>query len=401
MYTVYVAAGEPEREALATWIKNLPGAVLTGTSVNLREALDECATEAPGCLVVQDGLLVENVGLLDQLGQAPYPIVLIGPETPATARRALTIRARDLLPQISWRDQLEACLTRYAIPLKGPAPTPGKVIVVFSPKGGVGKTTIAVNLAFALDRASKEPVALLDLDLQFGDVAPMVGEIPNATIHDLVTDPSNLIDSHRMERVMTRVGNTGVEVLAAPAKPEDAEDVRADHVVRVLQILRHTHAFVVVDSAPGYSEVNVAALDFADEVLVICTPDVMTVRKIGQALRLFYEGFRYPLQKVKIVLNRAGSRTGVEVVDIVRTLSHDVAYQLASDGSWPVKAANQGRPLQLLQPESLLSRGLRDIARQLVEEIQGPSRSVRHVEPRHRWFPRLGTPHSSERKGRS
>lgn len=400
MYTVYVAAPDPAREALTHCLKSLSGAVLTGSSVSLREALEECATETPGCLLVHDDLLVENVGLVDQVGQALYPVILMGPETAATARRALAIRARDLLPVSSWRDQLEPALLRYAVPLEGPAPKPGQVIVVFSPKGGVGKTTIAVNLAFALDRSSKESVALLDLDLQAGDVAPMVGESPNATLHDLVADPGNLMDTNRMERVMGRVGNTRVKILAAPQNPEDADDVRADHVVRMLQILRHTHAFVVVDTAPGYSEINVAALDFADQVLVICTPDVMTVRKLSQALRLFYEGFRYPSQKIKIVLNRAGSKTGVEVTDIVRTLSHEVAYQLASDGSWPVKAANQGRPLQLLQPDSLLSRGLREIARDMVEAMGGPSRSVRHQEQRRRWLPNLGVLRSGERKGR-
>ncbi len=400
MYTVYVAAPEPAREALAAWIKNLAGAVLTGSSVSLREALDECATETPGCLLVHDDLLVENVGLVDQVGQAMYPVILMGPETAATTRRALTIRARDLLPDPSWRDHLEAAFLRYATPLEGPLPTPGQVLVVFSPKGGVGKTTIAVNLAFALERVSKESVALMDLDLQSGDVAPMVGENPNATLHDLVSDPSNLIDAHRMQRVMDRVGSTRVEILAAPQNPEDADDVRADHVVRMLQILRHTHAFVVVDTAPGYSEINVAALDFADQVLVICTPDVLTVRKLGKALRLFY-GFRYPAQKIKIVLNRAGSKTGVEVTDIVQTLAHEVVYQLASDGSWPVTAANQGKALQLLQPNSLLSRGLREMARDIIESVGGPSRSVRHQEQRRRWLPILGSLRSSERKGRS
>lgn len=375
MYTVYVAARDDLRVEVGQAVKGIDGAILNGSTINLRQALEECAGDLPGALVVDDRLLAENVGLLEHLGQLPYPIIVIGGEDPGAARRALAVRARDLIGVAQWKDDLPGALARVAQPLEAAHTAPqGRVIVVFSSKGGVGKTTIAVNLAFALSKVSRRQTALVDLDLQFGDVAPLVGDLPRTTLHDLVMEPS--IDHGRVDRVMIPVADTRVKFMAAPLEPQEAEDVRAEHVVRILQLLKEKYGYVIVDTAPGYTEVNVAALDFCDEVLTICTPDVVTVRTVGQALRLFFEGFRYPPGKVRIVLNRAGSRTGVEAQDIARTLDNPIDFQLPSDGAWPVKAANQGKPLMLLNPDSPMAKGLVDMARVLVERTEGPSRAV-------------------------
>lgn len=384
MYTVYVAAPESLHNTLTAAVKGDPEAVFIGASSDLRQALDECAITNPGCLVVHDELLVGNIGLVDQLSQVPYPIILIGPETTATAKRALAIRARDLVGLSTWQQDLATSLPIHAAKTEGGMDEQGRVEVVFSSKGGVGKTTIAVNLALALAKVRKAPVALVDLDLQFGDVATLVGILPQATIYDVVAGDFGQVDRMRLERALINVPGTRVNVLAAPFRPEEADEIHSERVVRVLQLLRETHSFVVVDTGPGYSDVNVSALDFCDEVLTICTPDVVTIRTIGQALRVFREGLRYPDGKVKIILNRAGSKTGVEPQDIEKTLGTKISYQLPSDGSWPVKAANQGRPLQLLNPESLLSRALTEMGQDMVENIYGPSRNVRTGQPRTR-----------------
>ena len=380
MYTVYVAAPESLHTTLTAAVKSDSEAVFIGISSDLRQTLDECAITNPGCLVVHDDLLLENVGLMDQLSQVPYPIILIGPETTATAKRALAIRARDLVGISTWQQDLATSLPVHALKTEGGMDEPGRVQVVFSSKGGVGKTTIAVNLALALAKVRKDPVALVDLDLQFGDVATLVGALPQATIYDVVAGDFGQVDRVRLERALINVPGTRVNVLAAPIRPEEADEIHPERVVRVLQLLRETHAFVVVDTGPGYSDVNVSALDFCDDVLTVCTPDVVTIRTIGQALRVFREGLRYPDGKVKIILNRAGSKTGVESQDIEKTLGTKISYQLPSDGSWPVKAANQGRPLQLLNPDSLLSRALTEMGQDMVENIYGPSRNVRTIQ---------------------
>ncbi len=388
MFTVYVASQEGLRAKLVGAVKNIPGAVLDGSSTDLRQALDECATEHPGVLLIDDELLVQNIGLFEQIAALPYPIVVLASPTDAgAARRALAVKAKDFISLESWQQDLAAILSRVATPLEGEVHHDGRVIVVFSSKGGVGKTTLSVNLAIALAKASRQPVALVDLDIQFGDVAPMVGDAPLVTLYDLVKGTTH-IDADMVKRALKRVANN-VYILAAPNNPEEADDIRADHIVQVLQLLRETHAYVVVDTAPGYTDINVAAFDFSDTILTVCTPDVVTLRTVGQALQVFYDGFHYAKDKVRIVLNRSGSKTGVETTDIAQVLQSPVNYQLPSDGAYPVRAANEGQPLMLQFPESALARAIQNIANELVQETEGRQRTVAKKPAKLPFFARL------------
>ncbi|AUW94781.1 MAG: P-loop NTPase [Sulfobacillus thermotolerans] len=373
MFTVYVASRDELRNALTVAVKNIPEAILNGSSSDLRQALEECAAEVPGVLLIDDALLAQNIGLFEKVAEVPYPVVVLAaPADAQAARRALTIRAKDFISLDRWAEDLGPILSRVAVPIQGETREDGRVLVVFSSKGGVGKTTIAVNLAIGLAKASHQPVAIMDLDIQFGDVAPMVGDAPLVTLYDLVKSGAP-VDAEMLKRALKRVANN-VYMLAAPENPEEADDVRAEHIVQILQLLRETHAYVVVDTAPGYTDVNVAAFDFADTILTVCTPDVVTLRTVGQALQVFYDGFHYPKDKVQIVLNRSGSRTGVETADIAQVLQSPIAYQLPSDGAFPVRAANEGHPLLLQFPDSALSRAIYSMASELVRETQGRSR---------------------------
>ena len=375
MFTVYVASEEGLRKRVVGAVKHIPGAVLNGSSIELRQALEECAAENPGVLLIDDTLLTQNVGLYEQIAGISYPVILIASPTDAgAARRALSIKAKDFISSDTWEQDLGAILSRTATHLEGEVHRDGRVIVVFSSKGGVGKTTLSVNLGIALAKASRQPVAILDLDIQFGDVAPMVGDAPLVTLYDLIKGKKH-VDQEMVKRALKRVANN-VYILAAPNNPEEADDIRADHVIQILQLLREIHAYVIVDTAPGYTDINVAAFDFSDTILTVCTPDVITLRTVGQALQVFYDGFHYSHDKVRIVLNRSGSKTGVETVDIAQVLESPVSYQLPSDGAYPVRAANEGAPLINQFPDSLLSRSIQHMAGDLVQETEGRQRSA-------------------------
>ena len=380
MFTVYVASHDELRTELTVAVKNIPGVILNGSSADLRESLEECAAEAPGVFLVDDTLLAQNVGLFEKLAAVPYPVVVLAPSADAeAARRALAIRAKDFISLDSWTEDLGPILSRVAVPIQGETRQDGRVFVVFSSKGGVGKTTLSVNLAIALAKASRQPVVIMDLDIQFGDVAPMVGDAPLVTLFDLVKGTA-AVDADMLKRAVKRVANN-VYILAAPDNPEEADDVHADQVVQILHLLRETYAYVIVDTAPGYTDINVAAFDFAHTILTVCTPDVVTLRTIGQALQVFYDGFHYPKDKVRIVLNRSGSKTGVETADIAQVLQTPIAFQLPSDGAFPVRAANEGHPLLLQFPDSALSRAIQSMANDLVRETEGRTRQDAKKNP--------------------
>ena len=386
MFTVYVASQEELRAQLVGAVKNIPDAVLEGSSTELRQALNACATNNPGILLVDDALLTQNVGLYEQMVHLPYPIVMLAaPADAGAARRALAIKAKDFISLDSGPPDLAAILSRTAIPLEEKVHYDGRVIVVFSSKGGVGRSTLSVNLAIALAKASRHPVSLVDLDIQFGDVAPMVGKAPLVSLCDLVRHDTH-IKAEMMKQVLKRVANN-VYILAAPNYPEEADDIRADHIAQILQLLRETHAYVVVDTAPGYTDINVAACDCADTILTLCTPDVVTLRTVGQALQVFHERFHYPKDKVRIVLHRSGSKTGVEPIDMAQVLQSPIRHQLPSDGPHPVRAANEGQPLMLQFPDSALSRAIQNLANDLVQETEGQQRHGHKSRPKSRSSP--------------
>jgi pilus assembly protein CpaE len=375
MFTVYVVSQADIERDLSGLVKTVSGATLIASRDDLHEALGDCAIAPPGILLLDDRCLEANPGLIPQLRDAPYPVVLVTPKVdPGVTRRALAIRAADLVPIGELNAQLPGAIARYALATGDEAPR-SRVLVVFSSKGGVGKTTLATNLAVALGMVSRRPTAIVDLDLQFGDVAALLGQAPRATIHDLTKVAT--VDQLTLGHALTASANGHVHLLAAPPTPTEAEDVRPETVVRVLELLKETHGYVLVDTAPGFNDINVAALDFADDILLMLTPEVITVRTVKQALDLFWNGFRYPPSKVRLVMNRGGSMTGLEPDDIAEALGTPVRYVLPSDGNWPVKAANQGVPLLLYQAESQLARAVRGMAQDLFEETEGRSRLAR------------------------
>lgn len=177
-----------------------------------------------------------------------------------------------------------------------------KVISVFSTKGGVGKTTIASNLAVCLARASKKRVALVDLDLQFGDVAIMLNASVKNTISDLIKE-INMVDSDIMEDYLV-THFSGVRILPAPVKPEYAEFVTSSHVEKIINTLKEYYHYIIVDTSASFHETVLAALDMSDRILLVSTLDLPTIKNVKAGLDVM-ETLRYPKEKINIVVNKA------------------------------------------------------------------------------------------------
>ncbi len=383
MFSAYLAIADDFRGELAQFLKDRPDqAVVVGSSASLTSALRDCARDNPGVLVVDDRLVEAEPGTAAGLAAAPYPIVIIASGSiPQATRLALQVRAKDFLTRETWQAELMAALDRTAVPLYPRDKKLGQVISVFSSKGGVGKTTIAVNLAVALAERRHEPVAVVDLDLSFGDVAPMLALQPRFDIHDVILSG---IDPGVLKAAMMNYASN-ISVLAAPHTPEEAEDIAPPQLVKILELLREEYAFVVLDLAPGYQETNIMGLDLSDVILTVCTPDVVTLRTVGQALTLFREDFRYPAEKVRLVINRTGSRTGIERSDIAAILKTPQIFELPSAGSMPVRHANQGLPFITQEPNAPLSRALTTMADALADDSAAQATlRLRRLVPRSR-----------------
>ncbi len=227
--------------------------------------------------------------------------------------------------------------------LQGNGQGHGRVITVFSPKGGSGKSVVSTNLAAAVAAKGRRRTLLVDLDLQFGDAAIMLGLQPRSTVRELIGTPADL-DAEKLE-VYTELHSTGLRVLPAPMNPEDAELVGEEAVRGLLDVARQSHDIVVVDTAPFFYGPMLATLDLTDRLLVICNPDVPTLKNVRLALKTL-ELLSFPESKLSIVLNRASSSIGLERGDVEAALDRPVDFVLPLDPAVPL-SVNQATPAVL------------------------------------------------------
>ncbi len=256
-------------------------------------------------------------------------------------------------------------LRAWADPSRGQA---GKVITVFSSKGGCGKTFLATNLAVAL--AADAEVALVDLDLHFGDVAIMLQLFPARTIQDAAR--ASALDPITLKSFLTR-HHSGVCALVAPSEPTVADTISPTTVVTILRLLRQRFGYVVVDTPAAFSDQVLAAFDESDAITMLATLDVPSIKNLKLALRTM-ETLHYPRGKTCLVINRADSKVGLRLPDVERILDTQIDVTLPSSRAVPL-SINKGSPIMIEEPRSSVAEAVRELAEQLAATPIGrPSR---------------------------
>ena len=236
--------------------------------------------------------------------------------------------------------------------------SPGRLVAVFSTKGGVGKSTIATNVATAMARKIDDAVTLMDADLQFGDVSVMLGLPPEQTVLDAAAS-IQYADPELMRNLVTRL-DSGLLVLPAPSEPTLAAAVPPDEMTAVCAALQGISAFVVVDVPTSFDDTTLAVLEAADDVLLVASMDIPSVKnlKIGmQALDLM--AIAGP--KMRLVLNRANAKVKLDVREVEHVLGLRAAFPVPYDIAVPL-SINAGVPVVVHDPRSAAARALEHIA---------------------------------------
>ncbi len=236
-----------------------------------------------------------------------------------------------------------------------------RIYSVFAPKGGVGKTTIAFNLAVALGQADQRTV-LIDGSLQFGDLRSLLKVPVDApSILDLPTDR---VAESDLQDVLWR-DPSGIDILLAPPRVEMAEMVTARDIDKILSLLRRVYGSIVIDMSSALNDINLSFLDLSDTIVEIVTYDSTTIHNtiaVADAFRMI----GYPASKVRYLVNRSDSTGGIDPGDLERALGRVPEHRVISDGLLVVESNNEGVPFVLANPSAAISQDLHRVAAELL-----------------------------------
>jgi pilus assembly protein CpaE len=290
-------------------------------------------------------------------------------------RRAMQAGAREFLTKPFSGDELMAVIRRVdaleaghrnlpATPIAVAPVLTGRtdgcqMLAVFSPKGGVGCSTIAVNLAVTLKQSTSKRVALIDGSLRFGDVALMLNLHGTKTIADLAPVIEQLDEDLLLGTMVTH--SSGVQVLAAPPRPEMAELITPEAMRRILNMMKTCFDYVIVDTWGSFEETVLAILDTADRILLVMTMEMPCIKDARLFLEVA-EALKYPKEKVALVVNRFDSGQTITIQDVERSVRHRVDWKVSSGGHLVAQAINQGVPFVISNSEAPVARSLRAMA---------------------------------------
>jgi pilus assembly protein CpaE len=249
-----------------------------------------------------------------------------------------------------------------------PAPR-GRVITMFSAKGGCGKTTVATNLGAALADRGRRDVCIVDLDLAFGDVAIALQLFPAHTIADAV--PLNgAIDATAVQALLTR-HSAGLSAIVAPTEPSAAETIPATLISHLLNVLREEFDYIVVDTPPSFDDQVLAALDVSDLIALVVTPDVPALKSLKITIETLVE-LSYSRDKFRLILNRADAKVGISHAEVETTAQMVLSAQIPSSRDVPA-TINRGVPIVQDDPKHPVSQAIRGFGERQVLHSTGPN----------------------------
>jgi pilus assembly protein CpaE len=260
---------------------------------------------------------------------------------------------------------------------QGASPAPpksGKVISIVANKGGAGKTTIAVNLSVALAERPHAKVGIMDANLQFGDVATYLNLAPRASIADAVAEGDTL-DEVGLETYMTAY-NDKLFLLAAPVRPEQAENISGAHIKSILAQMKKKYEYVVVDTAADFNEITLSAMDESDAILVLAGSDLPTLKNMKLCLEIL-QSLKYGDDKVHIVLNRANSAGGLSIQQVEKSLNLKFYATIPSDGKTVLPSINHGIPFVIANHHTAVAQTVFQLAQKLApQELHSTPRGM-------------------------
>ncbi|MGB9673029.1 MAG: response regulator [Anaerolineales bacterium] len=362
---------------------------VVGTARTGKEAIEITRQLKPDVIIMDinmpdmDGITATEA--IRKTNQPTQIIILSVQSDPNYMRRAMLAGARDYLSKPPSVDELTAAVQRAGkmaaeekaklmavagsngggtIPIVGGLN--GKIIAVYSPKGGVGATTVAVNLGVTL-QSNETPVVLVDGNLQFGDIAVFLNEQGKNSIVDLAPRVDEL-DAEVVESVLITHNASGLKALAAPSRPEYAESVTGEQFTKVLQYLKRMFAYVIVDCSSYLTDITLATLDLSDILILLTTQEIPAI-KDARLLFDLLSVLNINRERVLFVLNRYDKRIGITPEKISESFKYDISVSLPFDERVVIPSINRGVPFMLGDKTRPLAKSYLQLAENLRQKI--------------------------------
>lgn len=244
-------------------------------------------------------------------------------------------------------------------------------LTVFSPKGGVGTTTIAINLAISLHKLIKEDVLVVDGKHLFGHLALYSNLRTNNSINDLIAHAGSL-DDHLINQVVIQ-HNSGIYLLPSPTSIVEAQGIQPKELFRVIQSLKKIFPYIIVDGGNHLSDNAVTYMDTSDRIFVVLQSDLASIRDVKQFLELTTTVLSYPEEKTLLLLNLSGRKENIKKEEIEKILARNIFGTIPSDENIALSAINEGVPLMVKKPRHAISKAINEISEKILSIIEESS----------------------------
>lgn len=401
---ILIAHSDPQAASeIADWFAEVEDIEIVETTTEARKVLPLVGEYEPD-VVLLDDRLPDAYGIAEQIGRdliKSVVVVLGNPPVDEAYRKGLQAGVREVVMQpfrpLDLADALykahdyvrkrRQAMPKVAAEAQQEAPPRGtKVLSVFSTKGGVGKSTIATNLAVALAlQKGRNRVVLWDLDLHNGVVNVATNVVPRRPVTDLINEIQYL-DAEMIESYL-ETHSSGLQVLCSPFTPEFADYVSGDHVRQILNVLRLTKDYVIVDTSPFFHDPVMTAMEESNWILLVGALDLACIKNLKASLMVM-DSLQYPRSKIKLTINRGNMEFGVLPRDVEVTLKLPVFYTIPSDGRTAVAALNEGTSIAQAYAKSDLGRSYIELAELVISRFEREGPAAPAVQKRTGFFGR-------------
>jgi pilus assembly protein CpaE len=350
--------------------KEIRGALATDSRARLLAGGDDVEQVYPEIINLRPSVVViaistgnaeQSLKVMERLSvESPQTAIISAARdaSPDLILRSMRAGAREFLRLPLIADEFKTVLDRTAEFCAGQKAAPkkkGRMVAVFSSKGGCGTSFIATNLAATLNA----PTVLVDLNLQAGDLPLFLGVEPKYSIADMVENRARMDESLLSSYITPH--SSKLSLLAAPREADSADDIEPEHIFEALEHLRESYDYVVLDPQHTFDAITLAALDQADDIILVLTLDIPAIRSAQRALEIF-DRLGYPRKKVRVVVNRWSKQIDLDLQQVERFLNEKVTGFVPSDYQTAVTSINLGQPLVQSEPASKIAVEIKRIA---------------------------------------